>query len=37
MGNTSGGHGVLSFHMRTWLKLAVTSTNQFLTVVMHDK
>ena len=37
MGNTSGGHGVLSFPQeRTWFKLAVTSSNQFLPVVTHD-
>ena len=38
MGNTSRGHGVLPFHMgRMWFKLAVTSSNQFLPVIAHDK
>ena len=38
MGNVSGGHGVLPFHVgRIWFKLAVTSSNQFLPVVTHDK
>ena len=38
IGNPSGGHGVLPFNMgRTWFKLAVTSSNQFLPVVVHDK
>ena len=37
MGNISGGHGVLSFPWeRTWFKLVVTSSNQFLLVVVHD-
>ena len=32
------GHGVLPFCVgRTWFKLAVTSSNQFLPVVVHDK
>ena len=32
------GHGVLSFHIkRTWLKLAVISSNWFSPVVVHDK
>ena len=36
--NSSGGYGVLPFHVgRTWFKLAVTSSNQFLPVVAHDK
>ena len=38
IGDSSRGHGVLPFHVgRTWLKLAVTSSNQFLPVVAHDK
>ena len=38
IGNSSGGCGVLPFHMgRTWFKLAVTSPNWFLLVVLHDK
>ena len=38
IGNPSGGRGVLLFHVgRTWSKLAVTSSNQFLPVVVHDK
>ena len=38
MGNTSGDSGVLSFGQeRTWFKLAVTSSNQFLPVVAHDR
>ena len=38
IGNPSGGHGVLPFRMgRTWFKLAVTSSNQFLPVAVHDK
>ena len=38
IGNSSGGHGVLPFRIgRTWFKLAVTSSNQFLPVVLHDK
>ena len=38
MGNSSRGHEVLSFRVeRTWFKLAVTSSNWFLPVVMHDK
>ena len=38
MGNPSRGRGVLPFRMgRTWFKLAVTSSNQFLPVVAHDK
>ena len=37
IGNCCRGHGVLSFRMgRTWFKLAVTSSNQFLPVVAHD-
>ena len=36
--DSSGGHGVLPFHVgRTWFKLAVTSSNWFLPVVVHDK
>ena len=36
--NSSGGRGVLPFCMgRMWFKLAVTSSNQFLPVVAHDK
>ena len=36
--NPSGGCGVLPFCMgRTWFKLAVTSSNQFLPVVVHDR
>ena len=32
------GHGVLSFHIvKTWFKLAVTSSNSFLLVVVHNK
>ena len=38
MGNSSGGHGVLPFCIgRTWFRLAMTSSNQFLPVVVHDK
>ena len=38
IGNPSGGHGVLPFCMgKMWFKLAVTSSNQFLPVVAHDK
>ena len=38
MGNSSIGRGVLPFSIgRTWFKLAVTSSNQFLPVVAHDK
>ena len=38
IGNSSGGHGVLPFHIgRTWFKLAVTSSNCFLPVDAHDK
>ena len=38
MGNSSGCHGVLSFCIeRTWFKLAVTGSNWFLLVVVHDK
>ena len=38
IGNFSGGHGVPPFCIgRTWFKLAVTSSNQFLPVVAHDK
>ena len=38
MGNSSGGHGVLSLCIeRTWFKLAVTSSNWFLPVVVHEK
>ena len=38
IGNSSWGHGVLPFHIgRTWFKLAVASSNQFLPVVAHDK
>ena len=38
IGNSSRGHGVLPFGIgRTWFKLAVTSSNQFLPVVVHDK
>ena len=38
IGDSGRGCGVLSFHMgRTWFKLAVTSSNQFLPVVAHDK
>ena len=38
IGNSSGGHGVLPFHLgKTWFKLAVTSSNWFLPVVAHDK
>ena len=38
MGNPSGGRGVLPFCMgRMWFKLAVTKSNQFLPVVVHDK
>ena len=38
IGNSSGGHGVLPFCIRRiWFKLAVTSSNQFLPVVAHDK
>ena len=38
IGNPSGGHGVLPFHVeRMWFKLAVTSSNQFLPVVAYDK
>ena len=34
MGNSSRGHGVLSFHVeRTWFKPAVTSSNWFLSVL----
>ena len=37
MGNSSVGHGVLSFHIeRTWFKLAVTSSNWFLLAVARD-
>ena len=36
--NSSGGYRVLPFRVgRTWFKLAVTSSNQFLPVVAHDK
>ena len=35
---SSGGRGVLPFRIgRTWFKLAVTSSKQFLPVVVHDK
>ena len=38
MGGSGGGCGVLPFRMgRMWFKLAVTSSNQFLPVVAHDK
>ena len=38
IGNSSEGCGVLPFDIgRTWFKLAVTSSNQFLPVVVHDK
>ena len=38
IGDSGGGHGVLPFRVgRMWLKLAVTSSNQFLPVVVHDK
>ena len=38
MGNSRRGHGVLPFHVeRMWFKLAVTSSNWFLPVVVHDK
>ena len=38
IGNPSGGHEVLPFHMgRMWFRLAVTSSNQFVPVVAHDK
>ena len=34
----AGGCGVLSFHIeRPWFKLAVTSSNWFLLVVVHNK
>ena len=38
IGNSSRGRGVPPFRVgRTWFKLAVTSSNQFLPVVVHDK
>ena len=38
IGNSSRGHGELPFRVRrTWFRLAVTSSNQFLPVVAHDK
>ena len=38
IGNSSRGCGVLPFHIgRTWFKVAVTSSNQFLPVVAYDK
>ena len=38
MGGFSGGGRVLPFSVgRTWFKLAVASSNQFLPVVAHDK
>ena len=36
--NENEGHGVLPFHIRrTWFRLAATSSNWFLPVVVHDK
>ena len=38
IGNSCRGHGLLPFCIgRTWFKLAVTSSNWFLPVVVHDK
>ena len=38
MRNSSGGYGVLPFHIaRKWFKLAMTGSNWFLPVVAHDK
>ena len=38
IGNSSSGHGVPPYCLgRTWFKLVVTSSNQFLPVVAHDK
>ena len=38
MGNSSGGCGVLPFHMgRTWFRLAVTGSIWFLPAIAHDK
>ena len=38
IGNSSRGRGVPPFHIgRTWFKLSVTSSIQFLPVVAHDK
>ena len=38
IGDSGGGHGVLPFCLgRMWFKLVVTSSNQLLPVVTHDK